>query len=94
MSDVKGIFISIGNTPNTEILKDFVKLTQQGYVNTTDIIKTSQEGVYAAGDVTDTTYRQAISAAGFGCIAALEVERYLAQKDSARNEKNITQTAH
>lgn len=78
--NVQGLFIAIGHKPNTDFLKDFVTLGKQGYLEVTDNTKTSKEGVFAAGDVGDYKYRQAITAAGLGCMAALDVEKYLKSK--------------
>lgn len=75
--EVDGIFIAIGHKPNTEIFKDFIKLDSHGYIITDEACRTNIEGIFAAGDVRDHKYRQAITAAGYGCIAALEVEKYL-----------------
>lgn len=76
---VKGMFVAIGHTPNTDFLKDIVELNPQGYIVTTKPFRTntSVEGVFAAGDVMDPYYRQAITSAGTGCMAALDVERWL-----------------
>lgn len=75
--DVNGLFFGIGHTPNTEFLKNSgLNLDENGYIITTDT-KTNIPGVFAAGDVQDHKYRQAITSAGSGCIAALEAERYL-----------------
>ncbi|MBN1571555.1 MAG: thioredoxin-disulfide reductase [Acidobacteria bacterium] len=74
---VSGIFMGIGHHPNTEFLQGVVELDEQGYVVTRNGVETSMDGVFAAGDVQDRYYRQAITAAGFGCMAALKAERWL-----------------
>lgn len=78
--DVSGVFMSIGHTPNTDFLKGAVKLKDNGFIDRPVPFRTNTnvQGVFAAGDVADDYYRQAISAAGTGCMAALDAERYLA----------------
>ena len=78
-----GFFVAIGHKPNTDIFKDFIDLDETGYIKYAQpgTSKTNVPGVFVAGDAADKTYRQAITAAGTGCMAALDAERYLASKD-------------
>ncbi len=74
-----GFFVAIGHKPNTDIFKDYLKLDETGYIiNIAGTSKTNIDGVFVAGDAADHVYRQAITAAGTGCMAALDAERYLA----------------
>ena len=77
-----GFFVAIGHEPNTKIFSDYLKLDETGYiVNTAGSSKTNIDGVFVSGDAADHVYRQAITAAGTGCMAALDAERYLAAKE-------------
>jgi thioredoxin reductase (NADPH) len=77
MEPASGVFMAIGHHPNTEFLKGVIELDEQGYIVARNGVETSMEGVFTAGDVHDRYYRQAITAAGFGCMAALSAERWL-----------------
>lgn len=74
-----GLFVAIGHEPNTALFKGQINLDERGYVIINNNTKTNIEGVFAAGDVHDHRYRQAITAAGFGCMAALDIEKWLSE---------------
>jgi thioredoxin reductase (NADPH) len=81
--DVTGLFMAIGHDPATKFLRENslgVRLDEEGYVRVRDHVHTDVEGIFAAGDVHDTHYRQAVTAAGFGCMAAITAERWLDEK--------------
>jgi thioredoxin reductase (NADPH) len=84
---VTGVFVAIGHDPRSELVRDQVDLDPEGYVLVKGgTMSTSVEGVFAAGDLVDHTYRQAITAAGTGCSASIDAERWLAETASATTD--------
>jgi thioredoxin reductase (NADPH) len=83
-TDVKtdGLFLAIGHTPNTKLLQGQIDLDEKGYVVVRNNTLTNIEGVFVAGDINDHRYRQAVTAAGMGCMAALDAEKYLSEKET------------
>jgi thioredoxin reductase (NADPH) len=79
MSDVEGLFVAVGHEPSTKFLSNFLELDERGYIKVFEQTKSSIEGIFVAGDVADYKYRQAITAAGCGCMAALDVIRFLSE---------------
>ena len=76
--ETDAVFVAIGHIPNTSLFKDYLNLNENGYIITKEGTKTNIPGIFACGDVQDWEYRQAITAAGSGCMAAIDTERYLA----------------
>jgi thioredoxin reductase (NADPH) len=78
---IDGVFVAIGHIPNTTVFKG-VELDKQGFIIVHSHTKTNIEGVFVAGDVHDSHYKQAVTAAGFGCMAALEVEKWISNRET------------
>lgn len=89
--DVGGVFIAIGHKPNTDFLKGHIDLDEKGYIILKGKSKTSVEGIFAAGDVHDWHYQQAVTAAGAGCMAALDAEEFL-EEEKAKTKKEVFKT--
>ena len=80
--DAGALFVAIGHEPNTDLFRNQIDLDADGYIVLKKETHTNVEGVFAAGDVHDRKYRQAITAAGFGCMAAIDVDKYIGESGS------------
>jgi len=78
--EMGGVFVAIGHEPNTELFKEQLELDENGYIVLKNNTQTSIDGIFSAGDVHDHRYRQAVTAAGYGCMAAIDVDKYLAEQ--------------
>jgi thioredoxin reductase (NADPH) len=81
-SAVEGIFIFVGHEPNSQLFKDQLAMTPEGYLDVDARLHTSVPGVFAAGEIHDNWFKQAITSAGYGCMAAMEAEKWLASEES------------
>lgn len=82
--DVGGLFVAVGHEPNTKLFKDQIDLDNEGYIILKNKTHTNVEGVFAAGDVHDRNYRQAVTAAGYGCMAAIDLDKYLTESSDKK----------
>ena len=79
--EMGGVFVAIGHEPNTELFKDQLEMNENGYIIQKNNTETSVKGIFTAGDVHDHRYRQAVTAAGFGCMSAIDVDKYLSEQE-------------